>query len=771
MTDFERVALCRSGLDCAKLQLGLMNNDSKGTFTILPVTASNGETTAQKYAASVYGVGGRVADAVKPPIARREPVEMVLHDDRRVDHYAWLRNKESAEVIDYLKAENAYTDAVLVPTEALQEKLYQEMLGRILQTDLSVPYRLRGYSYFTRTEEGKQYPVRCRRRDVAGAPEELLLDLNALAEGHSFLGLGAFEVSDDNDLLAYSTDTTGFRQYTLQIKKLSSGETLPEQFERVTSVAWAADNRTLFFTEEDDTTKRSHRLYRHVLGSGEAPILLYEEKDERFRIGVERTRSGGFLLLTSASHTASEARFLSAKQAGGNFSLIAPREDDHEYYVDHHPADGDSADGGVFYIRTNSGGRTFRVVDVSTKEPGRELWREVMPNRPNVMLAGADAFEDHLVLFEREDGLPYLRVVDLKNHGDKNERREGDLLDNSHRIEFTEPAYNASLGNNPEFVSDFVRFQYESFVTPRSVFDYNVRTRERVLRKQQPVLGGYDARRYVTERLQASAADGTQIPISIVYRRDTFAVEPRWPEDRNTGAPLLLYGYGSYGISVPVTFSSNRLSLLDRGVVFAIAHIRGGGELGKPWHDAGRMRQKMNTFTDFIAAAEFLIAKRYTSPEKLIIEGGSAGGLLIGAVVNLRPYLFHAAISHVPFVDVLNTMLDASLPLTVGEYEEWGNPQVAEDYWVMKSYCPYTNVTRCAYPAMLVKTGLNDSQVMYWESAKYVAKLRAMKTDTNPLLCKVNMGAGHGGASGRYDYLREVALDYAFVLTQSGIRE
>jgi len=747
-----------------------MNNDLKTTTTILPITATNGEVAAQKNAANVSRGEGSIA-AARPPIARREPVEMVLHDDRRVDHYAWLRNKESAEVIDYLKAENVYTDAVLLPTEALQEKLYQEMLGRILQTDLSVPYRLRGYSYFTRTEEGKQYPVRCRRREVTDAPEELLLDLNALAEGHSFLGLGSFEVSDDNYLLAYSTDTTGFRQYTLQVKKLSSGETLGERFERVTSVAWAADNRTLFFTEEDDTTKRSYRLYRHVLGSGEAPILLYEEKDERFRIAVERTRSGSFLLLTSASHTASEVRFLSAKHAGGNFSLIAARENNHEYYVDHHPGDGNSSDGGVFYIRSNSGGRTFRLMEVSTKEPARELWREVIPNRPSVMLSGADAFENHLVLFEREDGLPYLRVVDLANVRDGSERRDGNLLDDSHRIEFTEPAYNASLGTNPEFVSDFVRFQYQSFVTPRSVFDYDVRTRERVLLKQQPVLGGYDARRYVTERLHALAADGTQIPISIVYRRDTFASEPRWPEDRNTGAPLLLYGYGSYGISVPVTFSSNRLSLLDRGVVFAIAHIRGGGELGKPWHDAGRMRQKMNTFTDFTAAAEFLMAQRYTSPEKLIIEGGSAGGLLIGAVVNLRPYLFHAAISHVPFVDVLNTMLDGSLPLTVGEYEEWGNPQVVEDYWAMKSYCPYTNVTHCAYPAMLVKTGLNDSQVMYWEPAKYVAKLRAMKTDTNPLLFKVNMGAGHGGASGRYDYLREVALDYAFMLTQSGIHE
>jgi oligopeptidase B len=547
-------------------------------------------------------------------------------------------------------------------------------------------------------------------------------------------------------------------------------------FERVTSVAWAIDIRTVFFTEEDETTKRSYRLYRHVLGSGQAAVLLYEEKDERFRISVERTRSGSFILLTIASHTASEVRFLAARDAEGEFSLIDAREENHEYYVEHHPQSSRDADGGVFYIRTNSGGRTFRLVEAPVANPTRGSWREVIGNRASVMLSGVDAFAGHLVLFEREDGLPYLRIVNLENRADDDEFNSSpenhriDFLRESHRIEFSEPAYNASLGMNPEFETDKVRFQYESFVTPRSVFDYDVRTRERVLLKQQPVLGGYDAQRYVSERIHAVAADGTRVPISVVYRRDTFAGEPKWP-DGDGGAPLLLYGYGSYGISVPVTFSSNRLSLLDRGVVFAIAHIRGGGELGKPWHDAGRMREKMNTFTNFIAAAEFLISKRYTSPEKLVIEGGSAGGLLIGAVVNMRPYLFHAAISHVPFVDVLNTMLDASLPLTVGEYEEWGNPQVAEDYWAMRAYCPYTNVAHRAYPAMLVKTGLNDSQVMYWEPAKYVAKLRAKKTDTNPLLFKVNMGAGHGGASGRYDYLREIALDYAFVLTQSGIRE
>jgi oligopeptidase B len=698
-----------------------------------------------------------------PPLARREPVETLLHGDRRVDHYAWLRHKENPEVIAYLEAENAYTDAILGPTEPFQEALYQEMLGRILQTDLSVPYRLRGYLYFTCTEEGKQYPVHCRRVDAGGSLDEMLLDLNRLAEGHSFLGLGASDVSNDNQLLAYALDTTGFRQYTLHIKNLWSGRDFPEAIERVTSAAWAADNRTLFYTVEDATTKRSHRLYRHVVGSAEADALIYDETDERFRIEIERTRSGAFLLLVIASHTTSEVRFLPAGQPYGEFRLIAAREADHEYSVDHHPNPltrenrGLRPDdtGGYFFIRTNSGGRTFRLVCAPVAEPQRASWRQIIPNRPEVMLAGMDVFRSHIVLTEREGGLPYLRIVDLS-------LESADALSASHRIEFTEPAYSASMGNNPEFDATFVRYQYESFVTPRSVFDYDVRTRERVLRKEQPVLGGYDATKYVSERLHATAEDGARVPISLVYRRDT-------PLDGS--APLLLYGYGSYGHSIAVTFSSNRVSLLDRGVIYAVAHIRGGGELGKPWHDAGRLRHKRNTFTDFIAAAEHLIAGRYAAAQNLIMEGGSAGGLLMGAVANMRPDLFRMVINHVPFVDVLNTMLDASLPLTVGEYEEWGDPRIAEDYFYMKSYCPYTNLAVKVYPSMLVKTGLNDSQVMYWEPAKYVAKLRTLKTDANRLLLKTNMGAGHGGASGRYDYLREIALDYAFLLTELGIRE
>jgi oligopeptidase B len=712
--------------------------------------------------------------SVAPPLARREPIEIVLHGDRRVDHYAWLRQKENPEVIAYLDAENAYTDAILKSTQPFQEALYQEMLARILQTDVSVPYRLRGYLYFTCTEEGKQYPVHCRRTEASGALDEILLDLNRLAEGHSFLGVGAFDVSLDNQLLAYALDTTGFRQYTLYIKNLWNGELLPGTIERVTSAAWAADNRTLFYTVEDATTKRSHRLCRHVAGSDKPDALVYEEADERFRIEIERTRSGAFLLLVIASHTTTEVRFLPATQPYSEFRVIAPRQAEHEYYVDHHPNPLTRENRGVnphepegyFFIRTNSAGRTYRLDCAPVASPQRAAWREIIPNRPDVMLSSVDVFRSHLVLTEREGGLPYLRIVDLS-------LRAPDALAASHRIQFAEPAYQASLGANPEFDADFVRFQYESFVTPRSVFDYDTRTRERLLRKQQPVLGGYDTTQYVSERLYATvtsvaagesvgaATDATRVPISIVYHRDT---------PRDGSAPLLLNGYGSYGLSIGVTFNSNRLSLLDRGVVYAVAHVRGGGELGKPWHDAGRLRHKRSTFTDFIASAEHLIADRFTSPHNLVIEGGSAGGLLMSAVTNLRPDLFRLVISHVPFVDVLNTMLDASLPLTVGEYEEWGDPRIAEDYFYMKSYCPYTNLAAKAYPTMLVKTGLNDSQVMYWEPAKYVAKLRALKTDANALLLKTNMDAGHGGASGRYDYLREIALDYAFLMTELGIR-
>jgi len=729
---------------------------------------------------------------LRPPVAQRETVEHVIHGDRRMDHYAWLRRKDDPRVMEYLKEENAYTEMYMKSTEGLQEELYQEMLGRILQTDLSVPYLLRGYCYYSRTEEGKQYPIYCRRKENSNftvdsqasdrgpgeeklasagrktndswkdeegksgeAREEVLLDLNVLAEGRSFLGLGLFEVSDDSQLLAYATDTSGFRQYTLEVKDLRNRELLPFRVERVTSVAWASDQKTLFYVVEDEVTKRSHQLWRHVLGTEQADVLLYEERDERFRVDIERTRSGAYLLLVSNSHTTSEIRYLRADEPFGEFRRIAEREDGHEYYVDHHPGNAKDPADGIFFIRTNSEGRTYRLMTVTVKDPRRDMWGEVIANRPGVMLAGMESFRTHLVLLEREGGLPYLRIVDLTTAATS-------ALAGSYRIDFAEPTYHATLGTNPQFDTGHVRFNYESFVTPRSVYDYELKSGERILRKQQPVLGGYDPAEYRSERLHAVAKDGTRVPLSVVYRHNT---------PRDGSAPLLLYGYGSYGLSMPVTFSSNRLSLLNRGVIFVIAHIRGGGEMGKPWHDAGRMHQKMNTFTDFIAAAEYLIDMNYTSKRQLVIEGGSAGGLLMGAVTNLRPDLFRVVISHVPFVDVLNTMLDASLPLTVGEYEEWGDPQVEDDYFYMKAYCPYTNLERKEYPTMLVKTGLNDSQVMYWEPTKYVAKLRTLKTDGKALLLKTNMGAGHGGASGRYDYLREIALDYAFLLKEVGLRQ
>jgi len=670
-------------------------------------------------------------------VARRQVQVSELHGDRREDPYAWLREKESAEVRAYLEAENAYADALTAQAAPLREKLYQEMLGRIKQTDLTVPARQGNYFYYTRTEEGKQYNIWCRRAGSEDGPEEVVLDGNLLAEGHEFFALGGYEVNDEGSLLAYLTDFTGFREYTLWVKDLRTGALLPEQVEHVTGVAWAADGCTLFYGVEDEA-KRPYRIFRHTLGEA-AHTLVHEETDERFRVGIGRSRSRAFLFLDAASHTATEVRYLRADQPEGEWKIVAPRQADHEYEVDHH--------GGLFYIRSNRTGRNFALFSAAVADPRPENWKEVITHRGDVMLAGMDLFENHSVIYEREGGLPQMRVTDLRTGA-------------WHRIEFPEPAYLAGAGFNFEFETKMFRYTYESMVTPRSVFDYDMETRERRLRKQTEVLGGYDPSHYVTERLAATAADGTSVPVSIVYRRG---------RPRDGSKPLLLAGYGSYGYPLPVSFNSNRMSLLDRGFAVALAHIRGGGEMGKPWHDQGRMLQKRNTFADFIAVAEHLIAERYTSREELAIQGGSAGGLLMGAVLNMRPELFRAAILQVPFVDVLNSMLDSTLPLTVGEFEEWGNPQDAQQYAYMRTYCPYTNLEAKAYPAMLIRTGLNDSQVMYWEPAKYTARLRTLKTDGNPLLLKVNLAAGHGGASGRYDYLREVAFDYAFLLQVFGI--
>ena len=680
------------------------------------------------------------ATPLEPPAARKAPRVETLHGDRRVDDYFWLREKSNPEVIAYLKSENAYTDAMVRGSESFQEALYQEMLGRIKQTDLSVPYRLRGYYYYSRTEEGKQYAIQCRKQGSLDAAEEILLDLNERAKDHKFLGLGAFAVSDDGRQLAFSLDTTGFRQYTLHVKDLVTGQWGPENAEKVGSAVWAADNTTLFYTIEDDT-KRQYRLYRHRVGGPHAgDELLFEEKDERFSIGVRRSLSKAYLFLTTSSHTASEVRYLAADRPADDFKLVAPRETEHEYYVEHH--------GDQFYIRTNQGAPNFRLVAAPVSNPGKAAWKEILPHRPEVMLSGMTLFANHYVLVEREGGLPHLRVTDFRTGA-------------SHRIAFPEPVYTAGSSTNAEYETGTYRYAYQSLVTPSSVFDYDMEQRDSKLLKQTEVLGGYDPSRYQSERVWATATDGTRIPISVVHRKGLA---------RDGSAPMVLNGYGSYGSSQNPTFNSNRVSLLDRGVVFAIAHIRGGGEMGKTWHEQGRMMRKKITFTDFIAAAEHLIAQKYTARERLVITGGSAGGLLMGAVTNMRPDLFKAVVAEVPFVDVINTMSDASLPLTVGEFEEWGNPKNKAEYDYMKSYCPYTNTIARAYPALLVKTSLNDSQVMYWEPAKWVAKLRTLKTDHNPLLFKINMGAGHGGSSGRYDALRELAFTYAFILSQFAIR-
>lgn len=672
-----------------------------------------------------------------PPIAAKKPVIVEKFGDKRVDDYFWLREKSNPEVIAYLKAENDYTQTVLGPMKGFQDALYQDMLSRIKETDENVPYRKGDYWYYSRTEAGKQYSIYCRKKESLDAPEEIILDLNVLAVGKPFLGLGAFHVSPNGKLLAYSLDFSGFRQYTLQFKDLVSGKTLDDKFERVTSVAWANDNQTVFYVTEDATTKRSDRLYRVRLGNKSEE--LFNEKDELYSIGVDATRSKGYIILTSESSETNEQYLLDANKPDGKFASYMPRKENVKYYVDHA--------GTTFYIVTNDKGRNFRLVMAPVGKADTGSWKEIIAHRADVKLDSVDMFNDFFVASEKTGGLPQLRVFDMKTR-------------TPHTIDFPEPAYTASVGQNAQWNTTFLRFNYGSLVTPESVFDYDVATRTRTLKKQQPVLGGYDTRDYQSERIMATAADGTRVPISLVYKK---SLKKKGPQ------PTLLYGYGSYGISMPLAFRSSRLALLDRGMIYAIAHIRGGGEMGKQWHDDGKMLKKKNTFTDFIAAAEHLIAQRYTGPAQLAIQGGSAGGLLMGAVTNLRPDLFKAVVSQVPFVDVMNSMLDASLPLTVGEYLEWGNPNEEAAYKYMRSYSPYENLQKKSYPAMLVETSLNDSQVMYWEPAKYVARLRTLKTDNTLLLLKTNMDAGHGGASGRYDYLKEIAITYSFVLSQMGI--
>ena len=667
-----------------------------------------------------------------------------MHGAVLVDDYAWLREKESPEVTAYLEGENAYAEAVMAPLAGLREELYHEMLSHIKQTDVTVPYRDNGWWYYSRTEEGLQYPVYCRKADAPDAAEEVFLDGNALAEGHPFMSIGGTDITDDGRWLAYSVDHTGFRQYTLHIKDLATGEVLPETVERAGSIVWAADNRTLFYTVEDEEQKRQYQLWRHTLGTEHsADRLVFEEPDERFNLAAGRTRDGKFLIMEAGSHTATESRFLATGlnvAPGNEWTLVAAREDDQEYSIDHR--------NGLWFIRTNDQGRNFRLVTAPVATPGREHWTELLAHRSDIMLEDIDLFERFFVSCEREDGLPRLRLWSFTAN---------DRAIQSNEIRFPEPVYTASPHINREFGATRFRYAYQSLVTPSSAYEYDLATGASTLLKQIEVPGGFDRERYASERVFATASDGVRVPVSLVYRKDQRVAGEN---------PLYVYGYGSYGYSLPNGFSANRLSLLDRGVVIAYAHIRGGGDLGKPWHDAGKMLVKRNTFTDFVAAVEYLTVNGYGDPARVAIEGGSAGGLLMGAVTNLKPEIFRAVVSHVPFVDVMNTMLDASLPLTVPEYEEWGDPNQAEYFHYMLSYSPYDNLKPGSYPAILVKTSLHDSQVMYWEPAKYVAKLRTLKTDNHPLLLVTNMQAGHGGASGRYDYLKEIAFDYAFLLQE-----
>jgi oligopeptidase B len=679
------------------------------------------------------------AQTPAPPVAPIKEHREVRHGETVIDNYFWLREKGNPEVVRYLEAEDAYTAAMTAGLKPFQEALYDEMLSHIQQTDMGVSVRRGAYLYYTRTVEGKQYPIHCRRKGTMDAPEEVLLDANLLGAEHKFVGIGNFVVSDDGNLLAYTVDYTGFRQYTLQVKDLRDGRTLADSVERVTTVEWAADNRTLFLTTEDAVTKRPDKLWRHVLGDA-ASTMLYEEKDELYDIGVQKTRDKRYLVLGIESKDTSECRYLDASEPGGTFRVFLPRENKHRYYVDHR--------GDLFYIRTNKGGHNFEVVTAPEKDHAPTNWKMFVPHSADVRIQDIDLFRDFAVVIEKTQALDRLRVYDFHTEVWT-------------AIEFPEPVYAAFPGDTPEFDSGTYRYNYQSMVTPPSVYDYDVRAHKSTLRKRQEVPGGFDPSRYATERLWATARDGVRVPISIVYRKG-FA--------RDGSGAFLLYGYGSYGIGMQATFSGPRLALLDRGVAYAIAHIRGGDEMGEQWREDGMLMKKKNTFFDFVDCAKYLETEKWTSPKRLVIEGGSAGGLLIGAAVNLAPDLFRAAHLAVPFVDVMNTMMDASLPLTVGEYLEWGDPNQKSAYDYMKTYSPYDNLGRRAYPAILVTTSYNDSQVMYWEPAKYVARLRTLKTDANPLLLKIKMEpAGHGGASGRYDRLKDQSFEYAWMLTQVGI--
>ena len=671
-----------------------------------------------------------------PPIAKKLPQNLEMHGDVRVDDYYWLRERQNPEVLAYLEAENAYTEAVMANTQSLQEELFEELKNRIQPDESSVPALYQGYYYYKRFEEGLEYPIHCRREGSVDAPEEAILNVNRVAEGHDFCSVRGVAVSPDTRLLAWALDTVGRRKYTIHFTNLETGEAMTDVIPEVTgNLVWANDNRTLFYSKQDPETLRSFQVYRHGLGSDPAEdVLVYEEADPTFSVHVWKTRSERYIMIDSEQTLTSEVRFLDADDPTGELRMIAPRERDVEYGVSHVED--------RFIIKTNLGAENFRLMEAPVANPGRENWRELIPGRDDVFLQGVEVFGDFMVVSERLDGLRHLRII----------RWDGG---DEYEIEFDEPAYVTWVDENHEMETTTLRFGYSSLNTPESIYDLDLATGERTLMKREQVRGGFDPANYTVERLMAPARDGVEVPVSLVYRKG-ISLEGE--------SPLLLYGYGSYGAIMEAWFNPAVVSLLDRGFVYAIAHVRGGQELGRHWYEDGKLLLKKNTFTDFIDCGLFLVDEGYTSPGRLFARGGSAGGLLMGSVANMAPELFAGIIANVPWVDVVTTMLDEDIPLTTAEYDEWGDPNQREFYDYMLSYSPYDNVEAKAYPAMLVTTSLNDSQVQYWEPAKWVAKLRALKTDDNPLIFKTEMEAGHGGVSGRFKKYRKTALEYAFML-------
>ena len=690
-------------------------------------------------------------DNITTPKATVHPHAMTVHGHTRVDNYYWLNERENPEVLAYLEAENQYADACLKHTEPLQEQLFKEITSRIKQDDNSVPIKIRDYYHYTRFEEGKEYPIYCRKKHSLDAPEEILLDGNQLAEGHAFFEIGEISLSEDDRLLAYSVDTVSRRIYTVYVKDLETGEFMGEPIENTSgNVVWASDNETLFYGVKDDSL-RPYKIMRHRLGTAVADdVQVYEEKDETFVTYISKTKSRKYLIINSDSTLSSECRILESNRPEGVFRVFQERQSEMLYGIDHYKD--------YFYIQTNANGaRNYKVMRTPIGQTEKEHWVEVIAHRDQVMIEGFSIFDKFFVIEEREGGLVKIRVMTWDGSTD-------------YYIDFGEPAYTASVGGNPDFDATALRYAYTSMTTPSSVFEFDMEKRTKTLLKQQEVVGGYNPVDYVTERLMVPSHDGVLVPVSIVYRKDIAGRVPE-PVERPAchDRPLVLYGYGSYGSSMDAYFSVARLSLLDRGFIWAIAHIRGGEEMGRQWYEDGKMLHKKNTFLDFIACAEFLIDKGYTSSSKMFAMGGSAGGLLVGAVVNMRPDLWKGVVAQVPFVDVVTTMLDESIPLTTGEYDEWGNPNEKQYYDYMLSYSPYDNVEAKDYPAMLITTGLHDSQVQYWEPAKWAAKLRALKTDKNPLYLKTEMDYGHGGASGRFEGYKEVVLEYAFMLDELGM--